>query len=302
MKITPFQHSINLLKAIIIIKLRSRHFRREITDFACKWLAREKIPNCCQRPQIIWLGQSTFLIQLNGKNILTDPLLFNPSMFFPRVIPLGITLENLPKIDIVLISHNHRDHLDKKSLRFIRKYNPEILAPAGTRNLFKTTDKITEFELWQEKLIEEWKIKFTFLPAYHWSGRNPFDINKTPAGSWMIEFDNKKIYFAGDSAYSGHFAEIGEKFKKIDVAIIPISPVKPEKLMSKTHISGEESIQSFIDLEAHTFISSHWGTFIIGCEPLEEPIDRIVSSWKRNKRRLLNKKLELIKAGQILKI
>lgn len=249
---------------------------------------------------ITWVGHSTFLIKLADATILTDPIFFNVSRFFPRYSDAAFTIDKLPKIDFVLISHNHRDHLDLPSLRKLEhRDTPTFLVPLGDAILLKKEGFKNVFEnhWWDKYKCLQTSLEFTFLPAVHWTGRGPFDINKSLWGSWMIELKGFKIYFAGDSATGKHFGEIGQCFD-VDVALMPIGPCYPRELMSESHLDPEEAFQAFLDLRAKHFIPMHWGTFKSGFESVLHPIEVLQSLWEDKKEFLKNKRLSILKFGQ----
>lgn len=256
--------------------------------------------------EITWVGHSTFLIQICGINILTDPIFGNLSLLFPRILPPGIDLEKLPSIDFVIISHNHRDHMDAKSL-YSLKQHPEIsfLVPYGDKLWFDRRGFNRVFEnMWWDKqtficnnLVNKPVIEFTFLPAYHWSQRNLFDYNRSLWGSWMIKINGILIYFAGDTAYSDHFKVICEEFDPIDIAIMPIGPCEPRPWMKKSHVNAEEAGQAFLDLKASHFIPMHWGTYYFGIDSFSAPYDRFVKWWNEQNFGI-TKQFHTLKIGQ----
>lgn len=264
------------------------------------WIKTSKIVPQSINPTITWIGHATFLIQIGGVNILTDPIFGNSTIFFPRILPPGIELETLPKIDFVIISHNHPDHMDSKSLLALKSQNPEIkiLVPQGDKKWFEKRKFRNVFEnMWWNYLKFD-TIKFTFLPAYHWSQRGLFDQNKSLWGSWMIEHNNNSIYFAGDTGYSNHFKEIAKSFDKIDIALMPVGPCEPREKMCHAHISSEEAGKAFLELNATNFIPMHWGTFHFGTDNFDTPILRLKNWWKINDLKLSAKMLHIVKFGQ----
>ena len=224
---------------------------------------------------IIPMGHATSLIRYQGATIITDPIFYHSSWLFKRQAPLIPAPELLPAIDYILISHSHPDHCDMKTLRFIHKRNPKVVvyAPLGLKNILKKTgiSTVHEYTWWQSDQINLPHIPhitFTFLPALHWSQRGIFDYNRTLWGSWMIQIGGKTIYFAGDTAYGKHFADIHEQFPHIDCALLPIAPGEPRSLMQHTHMDAEEALQAFLDLQKPFFIPIHWGVFDFGSESL----------------------------------
>lgn len=289
------------------------------------WVEKPKISSKSINPKITWIGHATFLIQIGGVNILTDPIFGDSTIFFPRILPPGINLESLPNIDFVIISHNHPDHMDANSLLALKSQNSDIkiLVPYGDKKWFTKRNFKNVFEnMWWQILkfslsveasprientftktdtkldtIKE-QIKFTFLPSYHWSQRGLLDQNKSLWGSWMIEYNNNSIYFAGDTGYSNHFKEISNSFNKIDYALMPVGPCEPREKMCHSHISSEEAGRAFLELNATNFIPMHWGTFHFGTDTFELPITRLKIWWNQNITKLNFKTLQILKFGQ----
>lgn len=272
-----------------------------------------------REPVVTWIGHATFLIQGSGINILTDPLFGDASFLFPRVVPPGIALQQLPRIDYVVLSHNHRDHCDLTSLRALRKANPHmvLLVPQGDKAWLekKGFAPIVEHEWWQtyNHEMNEGSVRFSFLPAFHWSGQGLFDHNKSLWGSWMISFPSgssgigfdleqkmrslhpnqqadsfvsiteggseKTIYFAGDTAYADHFCAIAQEYPVISMALMPIAPETPHPWMRKSHMDAQQAVRAFLDLKAHHFIPMHWGTFQFGRDSFHGPLERLKILW-----------------------
>ncbi len=253
---------------------------------------------------LTWIGHSTFLIQAQGVSILTDPV-FGHLPLFKRQLPVGMPLEEVPPIDYILISHNHRDHMDEPSLRFFKKCeHTHFLVPHGDKAWFvkRGFKNVTEYMWWDQKVVTHhgFPLSFTFLPALHWSQRGVFDFNKSLWGSWMISIAGKNLYFAGDTAYSHHFSDIAKEFNDISLALMPIGPCEPRKWMSYAHVSAEEAGQGFLDLNAKHFIPMHWGTFSFGTDPHAGPVDRLTHWWRQQNLNLIDKQLTVLKVGQRL--
>lgn len=275
------------------------------------WIQTPNLILAAHEPNVTWLGHSTFLIQIGGINILTDPIFGHPSFLFPRVLPLGIPVAQLPPIDAVILSHNHPDHMDAPSLYTIKQQFPHarILVPEGDKAWFdrRGYSNVSEHSWWEDSQIavpnaDITPVRFTFLPSIHWSARGLFDRNKSLWGSWMIEWDGHSIYFAGDTAYGHHFANIGHHFPSIDLALMPVGPCEPHDWMAHNHVSAEQAGQAFLDLKAKQFIPMHWGTFIFGYDHFELPIERISNWWQANADAVVGKKLHLCKVGQRIDI
>ena len=230
----------------------------------------------------VWIGHSTFLIKKNGITILTDPIFSERASPFKRIgpkrlIPPALQLEDIPKIDIVTVSHNHYDHLDIDSLQKISTYHPDavFLVPAGDLKLLKRKKikNAFEFEWWES--FNANNIKFTFTPVQHWSKRGLFDRNKSLWGGWYIQYLDYALYHAGDTGYSGDFKETKNKLGSPKYAFIPIGAYDPEWFMAASHVNPEEALQIMIDLEAEYAFGMHWGTFVLTDEDTLEPPQRL---------------------------
>jgi len=264
-------------------------------------------PERSDEAKITWIGHSTFLIQVAGKNILTDPIFGTLSTIFRRLVPPAIKISDLPVIDYILISHNHFDHMDAKALLMLKERFPDmkVLVPMGDkdwfdRHMFAHT---SEHMWWDEIIDEESLIKFTFLPANHWSQRTLFDKNKSLWGSWMIQSGDFKLYFAGDTSWGNHFKAIGSAFENIDVALLPIAPGEPRSWMKETHINAQEAVKACVDLNASVLIPMHWGTYHLGFDEYFAPIELLKESWQKMQtkasEKFATKKLKILKFGEL---
>ena len=286
----------------VLFKALYHDYIYPVTQEAKKWVVKPSYPQSSYEPHFTWLGHSTFLIQVGGKNILTDPIFGNLSGIFSRIIPYKVTAKNLPKIDVIILSHNHPDHMDSASLHEIRRHNPQVqvLVPMGDKAWFDDQGFVgaSEHMWWDEIVCQE--VKFTFLPAKHWSQRGLFDKNKSLWGSWMIDHAGFKFYFAGDTGWDLHFSMIGKIFKSIDVALMPIGPGEPREWMRHAHINAEEAGKAFLQLKARWFVPMHWGTFHLGMDTFKEPVVRIKKWWQLHKKQCVNKSLKVPKVGQLV--
>lgn len=256
---------------------------------------------------ITWLGQATFLISVPGITIITDPVLGDISLLYKRWAPPGILPQNLPTIDLIVLSHNHRDHLDKKTIKLLVEKNPHIkvLVPLGDKVWLNKWgfDNVQEYSWWQSTKIElnNQTVNLTFLPAHHWSQRGLFDRNRSLWGSWLIQSADTTIYFAGDTAYSTHFSAIAEQFPSIDIALLPIGPCEPYQWMHDAHLNADQALQAFKDLNARHFIPMHWGTFPFGIDYQALPYEYLLESWKAHCSEQDSKHLHAALGGQTLK-
>ncbi|HSW76194.1 MAG TPA: MBL fold metallo-hydrolase [Candidatus Saccharimonadales bacterium] len=289
----------------LIHSIKVCFFNKELTQDLKKLTLTPSFQSSCQEPVVTWLGHSTFLIQVGGKNILTDPIFGSLSFVFRRIVPSVVQVQDLPHIDYVLISHNHFDHMDRQALCSLKNRFPnmKVLVPMGDKEWFDKHQFLHASEhIWWDEIIDDQSsnIKFTFLPANHWSQRTLFDKNRSLWGSWMVQADDFKIYFAGDTSWGSHFEEIGNAFKDIDVALLPIAPGEPRSWMKSSHINAREAVEAFIKLKAKTLIPMHWGTFHLGFDDFYEPIMLLKQSWQEFHAELKDKNLSIMKFGEML--
>lgn len=254
-------------------------------------------------PRITWVGHSTFLIQIAGLTIVTDPIFWSPSLFFPRLTRPGVMPDKMPRVDAILLSHNHPDHLDLRSIRRIARFNPQvrILAPWGDKKFLERRGlrNVSEYMWWDEDVITSAigaEVAVTFLPASHDSRRGPFDANRSLWGSWMIRGGDEHIYFGGDSSYGIHYREIGENFPQINTALMPIGPCDERE--RTRHLSAEEAGEAFLELGAYRFVPMHWGAYHFGDDHPLTPIKRLQGWWDLNAERVSKRCLDLLKIGQ----
>jgi L-ascorbate metabolism protein UlaG (beta-lactamase superfamily) len=235
---------------------------------------------------LTWVGHSTLLIQLDGLNILTDPIWSersSPVSFAgpKRFVKPGISFIDLPKIDIVIISHNHYDHLDTKTIEQLGN-DPLYLIPLGLASYFADLGitNYQELDWWEE--IKFNNINFVCTPTQHFSGRTLFDRDKTLWCSWVIE-GSQKIYFAGDTGYFPAFKDIGKKYGPFDLAAIPIGAYEPRWFMRSVHTDPREAVDIYEDVKAKYFIPIHWGTFQLADEPMKDPPKVLLEEARKRK-------------------
>ncbi len=246
-------------------------------------LTAEEIRRDPERFRIFWLGHSTALVRIGGRNVLTDPIFSPRATPFPfgkpeRLVELPIPPSELPRIDLVLISHNHYDHLDRASIEALaRDHRPVFLVPLGLRTLLESfgAERVQELDWWQSVRVDG--VRIHAVPARHASQRGITDHGQTLWTGWYLQSETagEKIYFAGCTAYAPHFREIRERLGPPDVAMLPIGAYLPRWLMRFVHMVPEESVQAFQDLEARTLLAIHWGTFDLADEPVHEPAEAV---------------------------
>lgn len=227
---------------------------------------------------VTFINHATLLIQIDGINILTDPVYSqrtSPVTFLgPKRVKLpGVKFKDLPKIDLVLISHNHYDSFDIKTLRrLILRDKPKILFGLGNSHYLDKKHQKNAVEMnWYDEFDFQ-DLKLTFLPTKHWSKRNLWDTNKALWGSFAIQ-GSRKIYFAGDTGYSDHFKEIQKKFDYFDLSLIPIGAYEPRWFMKDYHINPEEAVKAHLELKSKKSIAMHFGTFQLTNEAIHDPVE-----------------------------
>ena len=190
-----------------------------------------------------------------------------------RATPVPFKPAELPPLDVIIISHNHYDHLDEYTIRQISKYQPNVkfLVPLGLRALLIEwgAADITELDWWQSVIVKG--VTFQATPVQHWSKRFAFDRNKTLWAGWMTQWDEFSFYFAGDSGYSNDFSETARRLGSPTLAAIPIGAYEPREFMKGAHMNPAEAVKVFSDLGAKYAVGIHWGTFKLTLETLNEP-------------------------------
>mgnify|MGYP000161870591 FL=1 len=229
---------------------------------------------------IAWIGHATFLIKLGNTTIITDPVFSKnagPLIFGPdRFTDPALSLDEIPKTDLFLLTHNHYDHLDKSTIRKFPFKDAKVLLPLKLGKYFKPRFKdINEMD-WYDEIKVNSDLKITFLPAVHWSKRSLTDTNKTLWGNFLIEYKGKKILFACDTGYGNIYKDLGEKYGPIDITMINIGAYNFKPMFDKSiyHTTPEEALNVAQDLKSKKVIGMHWGTFVLSLEPIMEPRQR----------------------------
>lgn len=240
---------------------------------------------------LTWLGHATFLLQVGGLNILTDPHLTeraSPLSFAgpKRYVEPPLSFDELPHIDVVVVSHSHYDHLDTGTLKRLAAQSggaPRYFVGLGLAAWAREHDipNVTELDWWQSR--EQDSAKLSFVPVQHWSARTPWDRNRTLWGAWVIESKGYRFFFGGDFGYSQDLADIRERFGGFDLAMIPVGAYEPRWFMKTMHVNPEEAVQSHIDLNARYTVGMHWGTFRLTDERLDEPPQKLSQALERAK-------------------
>lgn len=247
-----------------------------------EWLAANRT-----EPALTWIGHVTFLFQYGGLNVLTDPVFgerASPLSFAgpKRYMPPAMHLDQLPPVDLVLLSHNHYDHLDRAAVKRIAQRNDgrtRWLVPLKVADWFRREgiDNVVELDWWDDTapLAHRGDVKAWFVPAQHFSGRGVNDRNATLWGGWVLEIDGHRLYFAGDTGYGQDFADIGAVFGGFDLSLVPIGAYEPQWFMNAVHVNPEDAVRIHRDVRSAQSVGMHWGTFILTDEPVDEPPHRL---------------------------
>ena len=232
------------------------------------------------RATVTWLGHAGFLVQLAGRNVLLDPIFSeraSPVSFAGprRVVAPPLAIAELPRIDVVALSHNHYDHLDRATVEALAAQpggSPLFVVPLGLRAWFadRGIARVVERDWWQAH--EDGGLRFTLVPVQHWSKRTLWDTNRSLWGGWALEGAGLKLLHTGDLGYSRDARDIGERLGPFDLAMIPIGAYAPRWFMKTQHVDVAEALQVREDVRAARAIGMHWGTFEgLTDEPLDEP-------------------------------
>ena len=246
---------------------------------------------------VTWVGHATTLLQLGPLNVLTDPMWSDrasPISFAGprRKVPPGVRFEDLPSIDLVLLSHDHYDHLDTPTVRRLLKHSPDVrwAVPVGVgRQLRKLgVTAVGEHGWWDREVASDIGVTVACTPARHFSGRTPWGRNRSLWSGWVVQAHGRRVYFAGDTAWHPDFGEIARRFGPFDVTLIPIGAYSPRWMMSPVHMDPPEALQAYqsiADVHASSgwpppvMVPIHWGTFRLSDEPLDEPPRRLTDLW-----------------------
>ena len=253
-------------------------------------------------PTVTWIGHATLLVQLQGTNLLTDPhwgeRASPVSWAGPkRLQPPGLAFESLPPIHVVLISHDHYDHLDVGTVkRLAASHDPVFVVPLGLKAWLEEQgiSRVVELDWWGA--FEDRGLRIVCTPAQHFSQRSLWDSNTRLWASWAVLGFDRRFYFSGDTGYFGGFHEIGERLGPFDLTAIAIGAYEPPSIMRFIHLTPEQAVQAFEDLRGKTLMGVHWGTFDLAEEPLEEPPARMLAEASR--RALPPERAWILKLGE----
>jgi N-acyl-phosphatidylethanolamine-hydrolysing phospholipase D len=242
-------------------------------------------------PTLTWLGHATFLLQVGGLNILTDPHLTaraSPLSFAGprRHVEPPLSFDELPPIDVVVVSHSHYDHLDSGTLQRLAAQPggaPRVLVGLGLAEwaLRHGIPNVTELDWWQSAGHDS--VTLSFVPVQHWSARTPLDTDRTLWGAWVIEQGGHRFFFGGDFGSSRDLADIRARFGGFDLAMIPVGAYEPRWFMKTMHVNPAEAVRAHIDLNARYSVGMHWGTFRLTDERLDEPPVKLAEALARER-------------------
>jgi L-ascorbate metabolism protein UlaG (beta-lactamase superfamily) len=234
---------------------------------------------------ITFIGHSSFLLQVDGRKVLVDPVFSKRLILLRRQRRAGVRVEDLPPIDLVLLTHAHMDHLDLASLRQVVRAtrrlagrSPEVVVPRGVEDLVESLgfSKVHRLEWWEQ--VEAQGLKVTMTPCRHWGARMFRDVHRG-YGGYVLEGGGQSVYHSGDTAYFEGFREIGRRLKP-EVALLPIGAYFPDSYRS-VHTSPEEAVRAFVEVGAEQMVPMHYGTFRLGREPMDEPLKRLEAEAAR---------------------
>ncbi|MHB1020845.1 MAG: MBL fold metallo-hydrolase [Acidobacteriaceae bacterium] len=279
-----YPHASHTLLGVLRWKLgmaREETLSVQASEVSAKWIdppashGNPSVASAEEGIRLTWIGHSTFLLQYRGRNILTDPIFGDcrplPIGGLKRLGPPGMTLDSLPPIHDVLISHSHYDHLDVPTIRALGR-DVNYWVPSGLSGWFRKRGIrfCRELGWWESTSLAD-GMTIHSVPAQHGSARGPFDRDRTHWCGWVLQSSKRSIYFAGDSGYCPSFQEIGQRFGGFDLAMIPIGAYNPRWLMQPMHLNPAEAVQVHVDVASRLSIACHWGTFRLTDEPPNEP-------------------------------
>jgi L-ascorbate metabolism protein UlaG (beta-lactamase superfamily) len=252
---------------------------------------------------ITFIGHSSFLLQVNGRKVLIDPVFSKRLILLRRQRRAGVLMEELPPIDLVLLTHAHMDHLDLASLRRVVRATrrltgrgPEVVVPRGVEDLVESIgfSRVHRLAWWEQ--VEVQGLKVTMTPCRHWGARMFRDVHRG-YGGYVVEGGGQSVYHSGDTAYFEGFREIGRRLKP-EVALLPIGAYFPDSYRS-VHTSPEEAVRAFVELGADQMVPMHYGTFRLGREPMDEPLKRLEAEAARLR---IKNQIKVLEEGETMQL
>jgi L-ascorbate metabolism protein UlaG (beta-lactamase superfamily) len=234
----------------------------------------ELIGGITGQPYLTWIGHASFLGSLSGRRFLIDPVFSDHAgWLYRRSLPPAFRLSDVPDLAAVMVTHNHYDHLDANVFRALPPAIP-IVVPMGMGKWMERRgrERIIELGWWQDANLNG--LHITLVPACHWSRRGIFDTNRTLWGGFVIDDGQHSFYHSGDTAWFDGFAEIGRRFPRLDLAMLPVGGYRPAWYMEHYHLNPEQAGMAFLQTGARRLVPMHWGSFQLTDESLCEPADR----------------------------
>jgi L-ascorbate metabolism protein UlaG (beta-lactamase superfamily) len=233
---------------------------------------------------VTFIGHSTFLVQTPSGHLITDPVYVMHAGPFGRFGPRrvrrpAVAFEDLPHLSTVLLSHNHYDHCDLRTLRALHeRFQPRVVTPVGNARLLRSAGvtHVEELDWWDESAASPFRIMLT--PAQHFSARTPFDRNRSLWGGFVFSTDQVRIFFAGDTGYAPHFGAVRERGGAVDLALLPIGAYEPRWFMKDVHMNPAEAVQAHEDLGSPPSVAMHFGTFQLTTEGIDEPLRALAAA------------------------
>lgn len=264
---------VDLLRLVAQLALQRRPWPR-------RTVIPQQVPVASAGLLATFIGHSTVLLQIDGVTVLTDPVFSTRASPVEGIGPRrardpGVRLQDLPLVDLVLVSHDHHDHLDPPTLRALRRlgHRPAVLCPTGCERLIRRRSGLTDVRgLRHGQTTLAAGLRVRFLPTVHGSGRWLHDQMRTPWGAYLVSGPRRQVYFAGDSAYGAHLAAAGAEFGPIDLALLPIGAYAPRWFMRHVHMNPAEAVRAHRDLHAAASVAIHHGTFQLTLEGIDEPL------------------------------
>jgi L-ascorbate metabolism protein UlaG (beta-lactamase superfamily) len=247
-------------------------------------------------PLACWIGHATWVFRLGGKLVATDPIWSRAIQgVIPRLVRPGVALTDLPPLDVVVVTHDHMDHMDFPTLRRLGA-QPEYVVPLGNGERLRRLglERVVELDWWKAYNVGD--LEITLVPARHWSMRMPWTRNETLWGGFVFRAPEGTLYHAGDTAAGDHFAEIGRRVGAIDWAMLPIGAYAPRWFMHPQHMGPEEAGDGYLALGARHFLAMHWGTFRLTDEAVGEPPLLLRRFW--DEQRLPEERLWILDVGE----
>ncbi|HEY1774207.1 MAG TPA: MBL fold metallo-hydrolase [Gammaproteobacteria bacterium] len=256
--------------------------------FEREWLVTPEFP-ADPSPRVWWLGHATVLLRIDGLHIITDPQLSERASPFSfvgpkRLVAAPAQVPHLPRIDVLLISHNHYDHLDAPTIRALLRANPAMVCyvPLGLKTWFQKrgAQHVHELGWWEKHGLQDLEIHC--VPAQHWSARSLMDRNQTLWSGWVVKNRDLNFYFSGDTGYSPRLQEIASRLGSPDIAALPIGAYAPRWFMRTQHVNPPEAAQLHRELRARSSLAIHWGTFELADDSLDEPLIALRSALQQD--------------------